>query len=82
MPAAITLYTTAGCHLCEQASDLLLTVNPALEIHAVDIATDDGLIAEYGERIPVVRHGERELAWPFGLLEAREFLLLPPGPPG
>lgn len=71
---SVTLYTTAGCHLCEEAREVLLTVDPALVIHAVDIAEDDTLMDRYGERIPVVRRGERELGWPFGLLEARAFL--------
>ena len=44
----VVLYTTLGCHLCDQARDLLLTVNPQIDIHAVDIAEDDTLIAEYG----------------------------------
>ena len=57
----VVLYTTLGCHLCDQARDLLLTVNPQIDIHAVDIAEDDTLIAEYGERIPVLRHGDRVL---------------------
>ena len=36
----VVLYTTLGCHLCDQARDLLLTVNPEIDIHAVDIAED------------------------------------------
>lgn len=72
---SVTLYTTVGCHLCERAREILRDVDPALNIHVVDIADDDTLMAEFGERIPVVRRGGRELAWPFGLLEAREFLL-------
>lgn len=35
----------------------------------MDIAEDDALLARYGERIPVLRAGERELGWPFGLLD-------------
>lgn len=70
----VVLYTTLGCHLCDQARDLLLTVNPQIDIHAVDIAEDDTLIAEYCERIPVLRHGDRELAWPFGLLDIQALL--------
>jgi len=71
----VVLYTTLGCHLCDQARDLLLTVNPQADIHAVDVAEDDTLIAEYGERIPVLRRGDRELAWPFGLLDVQGLLL-------
>lgn len=72
---SVTLYTTLGCHLCERARDMLLTVDPLLAIEAVDIAEDDDLIARYGERIPVLRRGEQELAWPFGLLDVRAFLM-------
>ncbi len=71
----VVLYTTLGCHLCEQAREMLLTVDPHLDIHAVDIAEDDTLIAEYGERIPVLSQGDRELAWPFGLLDIQALLL-------
>ncbi len=71
----VTLYTTAGCHLCEQARSWLLTVDPKLEIRLLDVAEDDALIDAYGERIPVIHCRGRELAWPFGLLEVRALLL-------
>jgi hypothetical protein len=70
----VTLYTTLGCHLCDQARELLLTVAPNVAILAVDIAEDDDLIARYGERIPVLARDDRELAWPFGLLDVQRFL--------
>lgn len=70
----VVLYTTLGCHLCEQARELLLMVNPGLEIDAVDIAEDDALIARYGERIPVLERNGHELGWPFGLLDVQAFL--------
>lgn len=70
----VTLYTTLGCHLCDQARELLLTVNSGVAILTVDIAEDDDLIARYGERIPVLARDGRELAWPFGLLDVQGFL--------
>ena len=70
----VVLYTTLGCHLCEQARELLLMVNPNVEIDAVDVAEDDALIARYGERIPVLESNGQELAWPFGLLDVQAFL--------
>ncbi|MCG8437088.1 MAG: glutaredoxin family protein [Pseudomonadales bacterium] len=70
----VVLYTTVGCHLCDQARELLLMVNPSQEITAVDVAEDDALIARYGERIPVLSREGKELAWPFGLLEVQAFL--------
>lgn len=71
---SVVLYTTLGCHLCDQARELLLMVNPGVEIEAVDVAEDDDLIARYGERIPVLVRNGHELAWPFGLLDVQAFL--------
>ncbi|WP_101676035.1 glutaredoxin family protein [Alloalcanivorax mobilis] len=71
---SVTLYTTLGCHLCDQARALLLTVDPGVAIEAVDIAEDDHLITRYGERIPVLARAGEELAWPFGLLDVQRFL--------
>ncbi|MQX54423.1 glutaredoxin family protein [Alcanivorax sediminis] len=70
----VVLYTTLGCHLCEQAKDLLMMVNPNVELLSVDVAEDDELIAQYGERIPVLARDGHELAWPFGLLDVQAFL--------
>ena len=45
----LTLFTTAGCHLCEQAQALLNQVNQqTIEVHPVDIALDDDLLEQYG----------------------------------
>lgn len=71
----VTLYTTVGCHLCEQAQAWLRMIDPKLEIQLLDVADDDALIDAYGERIPVICYRGRELAWPFGLLEVRGLLL-------
>lgn len=77
----VTLYTTLGCHLCEQARELVLTVNPDTIIHEVDIAEDDSLMEEYGSWIPVLKRGPlRELVWPFGLLEVKAMLSGPGSP--
>lgn len=65
------LLTTAGCHLCEQALELIRRAAPVLEVTLVDIAEDDALIERYGEKIPVLRLAGRELSWPFGLLDVR-----------
>ncbi len=66
----LLFYTTAGCHLCEQAQDLLevLMTQQPVEIKAVDISSSEELVDLYGIRIPVVKNeatGE-ELGWPFG----------------
>jgi len=65
------LLTTAGCHLCDQALELIRRAAPTLELTLVDIAEDDALIEQYGEKIPVLRLASRELCWPFGLLDVR-----------
>lgn len=70
----LVLLTTEGCHLCEQALAVIQRAAPAAEIELLDIAGDDALIDAYGERIPVLRAGQRELAWPFGLLDVRALL--------
>lgn len=71
---SVVLYTTVGCHLCEQARELVSTVAPDITPTLVDVAEDDELLARYGERIPVLMKEGRELGWPFGLLDVQQFL--------
>ena len=70
-PADILLFTTLGCHLCEEAERMLATVacsqSFTLAVDAIDIADDEALVEKYGTLIPVLkraRDGE-ELGWPF-----------------
>lgn len=73
----LILYTTAGCHLCEQAAAMLeyLQGRYSFELESVDIARDEALVDQYGIRIPVVKRrggdqgSERELGWPFSVEE-------------
>jgi|AntRauTorcE11897_2_1112592.scaffolds.fasta_scaffold33914_2 hypothetical protein len=70
MAAQLLLYTTVGCHLCEQAEDILRAVTqarPGLTWTPVEISDEPALAEAYGLRIPVVRlAGEDEdLGWPF-----------------
>jgi glutaredoxin len=54
---AVTLYTRPGCHLCDEAREAILGlrgVAPPFELDEVNIDEDDGLLARYLERIPVV----------------------------
>ena len=52
-PAArLTLYGRPGCHLCDDARDVLLRVGAPFD--EVDIESDDALFKRYLERIPVV----------------------------
>ena len=74
----VQLYTTLGCHLCEQALALLNALHAELDlvIESVEIAESDELVARYGIRIPVVtRTGSlEELGWPFNESALKAFL--------
>jgi len=70
----LVLLTTEGCHLCEQALGIIQRAAPGVKVSLLDIATDDALIDAYGERIPVLRHGDTEIDWPFGLLDVRALI--------
>lgn len=74
----VTLYTTLGCHLCEQAEALLATVkqtHPMLTIFSQEIGDDDELVARYGIRIPVVARADgEEIGWPFDLQQLENFI--------
>ena len=53
---SITLYTRPGCHLCEDAADLLERLAPrfALRVDEVDILGDADLYERYKHSIPVI----------------------------
>ncbi|GAB3091660.1 glutaredoxin family protein [Aestuariicella hydrocarbonica] len=72
------LYTTLGCHLCEQAKALSWPVleHYGYRLQEVEIADDDDLMACYGVRIPVVRREglEQDLGWPFSQEELALYL--------
>lgn len=72
------LYSTQGCHLCDEAEQLLVNLRevvPGLAWDVVDIADDDALFERYGWSIPVVADGAgRELSWPFDTAALRAFV--------
>jgi len=72
----LTLLTTAGCHLCEQAQALLNQLNQqTIQVHPVDIALDDDLLEQYGQSIPVIRFPDKcELNWPFSLQDIETYI--------
>lgn len=79
--AAFVLYATSACHLCELAEAVLATLPLAepLAIDWVDISGDDGLMARYGTKIPVLTFagegsGAVELVWPFSAEQALDFI--------
>jgi glutaredoxin len=54
----VTVYTRAGCHLCDDAIALLL--RSGLTPKLVDIDADPALRQRYNECVPVVEIGGRE----------------------
>lgn len=68
------LFGTEGCHLCEEAEELL--VQAGLAIEKRDIMDDEALQQRYGIRIPVLLNqaSGRELGWPFSLEQLQLFV--------
>jgi len=56
MTVAVTLYGAPGCHLCDEAKQVLDRQRPLLgfDLEVVDISGDPELEARYREEIPVV----------------------------
>ena len=72
------LYSSEGCHLCEQAYALC---HPLLgnAINVVDIVNDDSvedLVEKYGVHIPVLKRigNGQELFWPFTIEQIQTFI--------
>lgn len=73
----VKLFTTLGCHLCEEAHAQLTWLQGQgldVEVESVEIANDDALVERYGIRIPVVLAGSEEIGWPFTVRELKAFL--------
>ena len=69
----IRLYGTQGCHLCEEAKEILQRAG--VDATYIDIVDDDELFARYGMRIPVImRTDGTELGWPFDIFALVRFL--------
>lgn len=73
----LELMTTQGCHLCDEAIEIILQVLDAesFTVDLVDIAFDDQLMERYATRIPVVvcPATGAELDWPFGAEQLRSY---------
>jgi glutaredoxin len=52
----VTFYTKAGCHLCEEARDMLddIAAQTTFELTEIDIRSKDELFEQYRYRIPVI----------------------------
>ncbi|MEY4590251.1 MAG: hypothetical protein RL497_2327 [Pseudomonadota bacterium] len=74
------LYSTLGCHLCEEAEAVLLPLlaHGGSEIEIIDIA-EENLIERYGTRIPVLLNPSTgaELDWPFDAQLLQQWFLSP-----
>lgn len=53
---AVTFYTKAGCHLCEDARELLeeIAADTAYTLTEIDIRSDPAVFELYRYRIPVI----------------------------
>ncbi|MGN5732832.1 glutaredoxin family protein [Arthrobacter psychrochitiniphilus] len=52
----LQLVTRSGCHLCENACEVVATIATQLQLHWTEVSLDDHpeLTERYGEEIPVV----------------------------
>jgi glutaredoxin len=51
-----TLYTRTGCHLCEEAKEVIFRVSAGFDFHFAEVDVDESpeLVARYGEKVPVL----------------------------
>jgi len=74
----IKLYSTQGCHLCDDARALLwplLTVHD-YQLEEVEITDSEELMALYGISIPVLEEPAKKekLFWPFDQVQVNALL--------
>lgn len=68
MPAHCELFGTLGCHLCEEAEQVLQSfVAQGLVVELLDIIDSPEWMQRYALTIPVLRRVDngKELNWPF-----------------
>ncbi len=75
----LLLLGTSGCHLCEQAEEIMEAYRQSDDkwiIEIVDIAEQEQWQALYATRIPVLYSQETgsALGWPFDLLQLTQFI--------
>lgn len=81
----LILYTTSGCHLCEEAQALLLPVlayfekeaGHSIALREQEISESEAMVEAYGIRIPVIQMegSTSELGWPFDQAQAYGFIV-------
>ncbi|HYV39819.1 MAG TPA: glutaredoxin family protein [Gemmataceae bacterium] len=64
-PRQVVMYTRQGCHLCDEAWQLLtdMQAKHALKLTAVDVDSQPDLIQQFGERVPVIVIDGKERFW-------------------
>ena len=72
----LIFYSNPGCHLCEQAAELMRGYVGNFELRTVEIEGDLALVYRYGVRIPVLKRTDTgaELDWPFDAEILEKFL--------
>ncbi|KJS08301.1 MAG: hypothetical protein VR73_05585 [Gammaproteobacteria bacterium BRH_c0] len=72
----LLLYSGDGCHLCDQAKDIVFQVLPAdWRLEEISIRGVPELEARYGVRIPVIAiAGGEEKGWPFTAGQVRKMV--------
>ena len=83
--STLILYTTAGCHLCEDAQALLGPVlnyiqqesGQSIALREQEISESAALVDVYGLRIPVIQleGSTQDLGWPFDQTQAYQFIV-------
>lgn len=70
---ALYLLSTEGCHLCENAKQIL--DNMQQQYQYVDIMEEERLVQTYGEHIPVIiaESAEQALFWPFNEQQIEQY---------
>lgn len=73
---AFILYSSEGCHLCEEALALCQQLTQPILLTVVDIVDYDDLVELYGQQIPVLQRDSngKELFWPFDLNALNQFI--------
>lgn len=66
LPDRVTFYTRPGCHLCDDAREVVRRVCAELEVgwHEVDITGDEELLRRFTDQVPVTLvDGQRHDFW-------------------
>ena len=80
----VNLYSTDGCHLCEQALALLSATHPNIKVTVLDIMDNPKWLEDFQIRIPVLEkntaknlktHSKQQLYWPFDQNQLSDFLI-------